>query len=206
MFDFEKFNVIGYNSMPNQLPFFCDVTPDGLSGLEPHKCVIDRYSPLLTLTVTHRYSPLLPVAPRCSPLLTVTCCYVPLLVVTHCYLPLPLQPLNVTSVYLLRQVRMGDFQEERRRHHDRGGGARRLRGRDVDRERAHAQRVRGTATYRHIHPAPYRHSSLRAVSSRRLLLQVHKHDLPDHEWWRIFCSPHIKPCCWAKEGFLNPGR
>ena len=36
--------------------------------------------------------------------------------------------------------------------------------------------------------------------------EVHKHDLPDHEWWRIFCSPHIKPCCWAKEGFLNPGR
>ena len=35
---------------------------------------------------------------------------------------------------------------------------------------------------------------------------VQPSELPDHQWWRLFCSPHIKPCCWAKEGFLNPGR
>jgi len=35
---------------------------------------------------------------------------------------------------------------------------------------------------------------------------VQPSELPDHQWWKLFCSPHIKPCCWAKKGFLNPGR
>ena len=37
-------------------------------------------------------------------------------------------------------------------------------------------------------------------------MSVQSNELPDHQWWRLFCSPHIKPCCWAKNGFLNPGR
>lgn len=35
---------------------------------------------------------------------------------------------------------------------------------------------------------------------------VGAHELPDHQWWKLFCSPHIPPCCWSKKGFLNPGR
>ena len=35
---------------------------------------------------------------------------------------------------------------------------------------------------------------------------VAAHELPDHRWWRALCSPHVPPCCWAKDGFLNPGR
>ena len=31
-------------------------------------------------------------------------------------------------------------------------------------------------------------------------------ELPDHQWWKFFCSRHVPPCCWAKNGFLNPGR
>ena len=35
---------------------------------------------------------------------------------------------------------------------------------------------------------------------------VASYELPDHRWWRALCSPHVPPCCWAKGGFLNPGR
>ena len=40
----------------------------------------------------------------------------------------------------------------------------------------------------------------------RTAFAVQATELPDHQWWKLFCSPHIKPCCWAKDGFLNPGR
>ena len=35
---------------------------------------------------------------------------------------------------------------------------------------------------------------------------VQSNQLPDHQWWKLFCSPHIPPCCWSTKGFLNPGR
>ena len=35
---------------------------------------------------------------------------------------------------------------------------------------------------------------------------VASYELPDHTWWRALCSPHVRPCCWAAGGFLNPGR
>ena len=37
-------------------------------------------------------------------------------------------------------------------------------------------------------------------------MSVQMSELPDHQWWKLFCSPHIAPCCWARDGFLNPGR
>ena len=40
----------------------------------------------------------------------------------------------------------------------------------------------------------------------RSAYSVRQDELPDHQWWRLFCSPHIPPCCWASNGFLNPGR
>ncbi|KAL3932162.1 MAG: hypothetical protein SGPRY_000815 [Prymnesium sp.] len=69
VFDFEWYNVIGYNSLPNQLPLYCDVTPEvspsiaasmrsclsatlhtctpcalqDLSALDPSKCVWEEF-------------------------------------------------------------------------------------------------------------------------------------------------------------------
>ena len=40
----------------------------------------------------------------------------------------------------------------------------------------------------------------------RSAYMMRREDLPDHQWWRLFCSANVPPCCWAKNGFLNPGR
>ena len=37
----------------------------------------------------------------------------------------------------------------------------------------------------------------------RTAMSVQSNELPDHQWWRLFCSPHIKPCCWAKSGWAG---
>ena len=44
VFDFERFNIVGYNSMPNQLPLFCGTTPDDLSGLSGDRWCAARRS------------------------------------------------------------------------------------------------------------------------------------------------------------------
>ena len=38
VFDFEHFNVVGYNSIPNQAPLYCGVDADGLSTLRGEQC------------------------------------------------------------------------------------------------------------------------------------------------------------------------
>ena len=111
VFDFERYNVIGYNSMPNQLPLFCDVAPDELSGLRGEQCVWEMFKKAGAVTMMAEE-----IHDRCES-----------------------QTTTVNAVY-------------------RGAYA------------------------------------------------VQSSELPDHQWWKLFCSPHIKPCCWAKKGFLNPGR
>lgn len=39
VFDFEHFNIVGYNSVPNQLPLFCNTLPDDLVSMQPGRCV-----------------------------------------------------------------------------------------------------------------------------------------------------------------------
>ena len=111
VFDFERYNVVGYNSMPNQLPLFCGTSPDELSSLNGESCVWEMFK--------------------------------------------------------------------------RGGGV--------------------TMMAEEIHDAC--ESATTTVNAVwKLAYGVRQEELPDHQWWRLFCSPHIKPCCWAKDGFLNPGR
>ncbi len=38
VFDFEHFNVVGYNSIPNQAPLYCGVDADGLTTLRGEQC------------------------------------------------------------------------------------------------------------------------------------------------------------------------
>ena len=111
IFDFERYNVVGYNSMPNQLPLFCGASPDELSSLNGERCVWEMFKKAGGVTM---------------------------------------------------------FAEE-----------------------IHDQCESATTTVNAVWRQAY---------------GVRQDELPDHQWWRLFCSPHIKPCCWAKRGFLNPGR
>ena len=111
VFDFERYNVIGFNSMPNQLPFFCDAAPEKLSGLRGEACVWEMFKSAGAVTMMAEE-----IHDQCSSVTS-----------------------TVNAVY----------------------------------KGAHAVRLE---------------------------------ELPDHQWWKLFCSQHIKPCCWAQKGFLNPGR
>lgn len=111
IFDFEHYNVVGYNSMPNQLPLFCGTTPEDLSSLAGERCVWEMFK--------------------------------------------------------------------------RGGAV------TMMAEEIHDACDSATTTVNAVWRGAY---------------SVQTHELPDHQWWRLFCSRHIKPCCWAKDGFLNPGR
>jgi hypothetical protein len=111
VFDFEHYNVVGYNSMPNQLPFFCGTSPDELSSLTGDRCVWEMFKRGGAVTM------------------------------------------------MAEEI------------HDACGSA--------------------TTTINAVYKGAF------AVQSS---------ELPDHQWWKLFCSPHVKPCCWAKSGFLNPGR
>ncbi|EOD28365.1 hypothetical protein EMIHUDRAFT_204204 [Emiliania huxleyi CCMP1516] len=48
------------------------------------------------------------------------------------------------------------------------------------------------------------HDNCQSPTSSAVMLS--EANLPDHQLWRLFCSPLVKPCCWAQDGFLNPGR
>ena len=111
VFDFERYNVVGFNSMPNQLPLFCGVSPDELSGLNGERCVWEMFKKAGAVTMMA--------------------------------------------------------------------------------EEIHDQCESATTAVNAVWRGAY---------------GVRREELPDHQWWRLFCSPHIKPCCWAKDGFLNPGR
>lgn len=111
VFDFERYNVVGFNSMPNQLPFFCDAAPEKLSGLRGEACVWEMFKNAGAVTMMAEE-----IHDQCSSVTS-----------------------TVNAVY----------------------------------KGAHAVRLE---------------------------------ELPDHQWWKLFCSQHIKPCCWAQKGFLNPGR
>lgn len=39
VFDFEHYNIVGFNSIPNQMPLFCGVPPAGLSSLRADQCI-----------------------------------------------------------------------------------------------------------------------------------------------------------------------
>jgi len=111
VFDFEHYNVVGYNSVPNQLPLFCNLSPDALSSLQPGRCVWEAFKRRGAVTL---------VADE---------------VHDNCESP--------TSV--LHAIRQSAY-------------------------------------------------------------WMGEREQPDHQLWRLFCSPHVKPCCWAAGGFLNPGR
>ena len=111
VFDFERYNVIGFNSMPNQLPLFCDVSPDELSSLQGEQCIWELFKRSGAVTMMA--------------------------------------------------------------------------------EEIHDACDSATTTVNAVFRGAY---------------GVQPSELPDHQWWKLFCSPHIKPCCWAKKGFLNPGR
>ena len=111
VFDFEHYNVVGYNSMPNQLPLFCGVGPEELASLDGERCVWEHF----------------------------------------------------------------------KRH-----GAVTMMAEEI-----HDACESATTTINAVYRGAW---------------SVQRNQLPDHQWWRLFCSPHIKPCCWSKQGFLNPGR
>jgi len=102
---------VGFNSMPNQLPLFCDSKPSELAYLAGEKCVWDMFK--------------------------------------------------------------------------KGGGV------TMMAEEIHDACESATTTVNAVYRGAY---------------GVGQSELPDHQWWKLFCSRHIKPCCWAKSGFLNPGR
>ena len=111
VFDFLRYNVVGYNSMPNQIPLFCGTSPEELSGLSGERCVWEMFK--------------------------------------------------------------------------RGGGV------TMMAEEIHDACESQTTTINAVYRGAY---------------SVQSSELPDHQWWKLFCSPHIRPCCWHKSGFLNPGR
>ncbi len=111
VFDYVRFNVVGYNSMPNQLPLYCDVGPDELSSLQGHRCVWEAFKRAGAVTMMAEE-----IHDQCA-----------------------------TSTTVVNALARGAY-------------------------------------------------------------GVGYNELPDHEWWKLFCSRHVKPCCWSKGGFLNPGR
>lgn len=43
VFDFEHFNIVGFNSLPNQLPLYCNTLPADLGSLQPGRCVWEAF-------------------------------------------------------------------------------------------------------------------------------------------------------------------
>ena len=111
VFDFEHYNIVGYNSIPNQMPLFCNVAAEELHSLRGDACVWEAFKRRGAVTAIVDE-----VHDRCES---------------------PTSPIHAIE---------------------------------------------------------------------RQAWAVRKEELPDHQYWRVFCSPHIEPCCWSKTGFLNPGR
>lgn len=151
LFDFEHYNIVGYNSVPNQLPLYCNVLPEHLSQTLPGRCVWEVWrragavSAMVDEVHDNCQSPTsvphaLPRTPSPNPGLVRQ--------------PLP-PPARSLDTRLHRSLSDGS-------------------------------------------------QVLHALSQSAVMLS--EANLPDHQLWRLFCSPLVKPCCWAQDGFLNPGR
>jgi hypothetical protein len=143
VFDFEHFNVVGYNSMPNQLPLFCGTSPEELSSLRPEECAWELFKKRGAATMMAEEAP-----PR----------------ETRTQLAAPRARWDEEVVHSGSHLVAPQV-------HDGCLGATSLQ-----------QAIERTAYY------------------------VQASHMPHHQWWRLFCSPHVKPCCWSADGYLNPGR
>eukprot|EP00967_Tisochrysis_lutea_P152214 scaffold297680_cov32-Tisochrysis_lutea.AAC.3 len=171
VFDFEHYNIVGYNSVPNQLPLFCNLNPEDISAIQAGRCVWEAFKKQGAVTMMADE------------------------VHDNCQSPTSVLHALTTEAFWLDPKDMPDHQ---------------VRESSVSPPSCAptvfpsvlSTCARSISYFIVCGMCPFATralpSSLLVGGSRTL----------SHSWqmWRLYCSPHVPPCCWASRGFLNPGR